>query len=502
MPNFTKSLADQYGGTEPFPTGQRSPLAPKREAQEPYPIDALGPILGPAASAMVSGLQVRPALAAQCLLGSASFVAMRFANVSPPHGGGDVILSLFLTTIAASGERKSTANRVAMAPIEKYQRLLAEQRELQMEYYQKEKAYYDAVFAKAKRAAVKRSRYDEIMAGLKDEPLCPLSAQIILREPSVEAILDSAENAEACRGLFNDEAAGWLGGYAMSADKIMGTLGHISKIWDGDSISQLRVSRDTPPVTDQRMALHLMGQEVVFGPLLSNELAREQGFLARILLVEAEPLAGTRKVGHTYTRKEKADIEAMQDHLYDLLVSRPVAMLQGKRNKLAPYKLTLSPEAMQVFREFEAEIEAAQAKGRKYELIKGWASKACEQALRLAGIFTVIENAENQREIDMKTMIRGVTLARFYVNEYRRLVASAIARPEIAKAQVLLNWFLEKRGTYIYRADIIQYGPSGCRSVSEIKPILDTLEKYGQIEAVQDRVINGKLRSNCYCVLN
>lgn len=208
MPNFPKSLADQYGGTEPFQSGQRDPLAPKREAQEPYPIDALGPILGPAARAMLSGLQIRPALAAQCLLGSASFVAMRFANVSPPHGGGDVILSLFLATIAASGERKSTAMRVAMAPFEKYQRLLAEQRELQMEYYQREKAYYDAVLSKAKRVAGNRAKYDELMAGIKAEPLRLLSPQIILREPSVEAILDSAANAEACRGLFNDEAAG------------------------------------------------------------------------------------------------------------------------------------------------------------------------------------------------------------------------------------------------------------------------------------------------------
>lgn len=287
----------------------------------------------------------------------------------------------------------------------------------------------------------------------------------------------------------------------MNADKMMGTLGHISKIWDGDSISQLRVSRDTPPVTDQRMALHLMGQEVIFGPLLSNELAREQGFLARILLVEAEPLAGTRKVGHSYTLKEKADIEAMQDHVYDLLVSRPVAMLQGERNKLAPYSLTLSSEAVQVFREFETKVESAQAKGQKYELIKGWASKACEQALRLAGIFTVIENAENEREIGIQTMIRGVTLAQFYVNEYRRLVASAIAQPEITKAQALLSWILEKRGPQIYRADIIQNGPSGYRSVSEVRPILDTLEKYGQIESIDDKVMHGKSRSNCYRVL-
>ena len=53
----------------------RLPLFPEMPAAEPYPVGALGPVLGPAALAISHKVQVPEAIAAQSVLAAASLVA-------------------------------------------------------------------------------------------------------------------------------------------------------------------------------------------------------------------------------------------------------------------------------------------------------------------------------------------------------------------------------------------------------------------------------------------
>ena len=77
----------------------------------PYPLDALGPLLGGAAAAIAEAVRAPPELAAQSVLAVAGFAAQDKANIT--MDGRTYPLSLFLITVAESGDRKTACDRVA-----------------------------------------------------------------------------------------------------------------------------------------------------------------------------------------------------------------------------------------------------------------------------------------------------------------------------------------------------------------------------------------------------
>jgi hypothetical protein len=99
------------------------PLAPPNREPEPYPIAALGHMLADAAQSISNRCQCAPALAAQSTLAAASLAAQRLADVRLPYGQTRP-LSLFLLSVAASGERKSTADNEALIPVRMHEKNL------------------------------------------------------------------------------------------------------------------------------------------------------------------------------------------------------------------------------------------------------------------------------------------------------------------------------------------------------------------------------------------
>ncbi|MBF0819946.1 DUF3987 domain-containing protein, partial [Streptococcus acidominimus] len=65
---------------------ERLPLFPPLPPAAPYPLDALGPILGEAASAIARKVQAPAAIAAQSVLAAASLAVQAHADVRMPYG--------------------------------------------------------------------------------------------------------------------------------------------------------------------------------------------------------------------------------------------------------------------------------------------------------------------------------------------------------------------------------------------------------------------------------
>src|SRR5947209_2473986 len=81
----------------------------------PFPVDALGDMLGPAAQAINDRIQAPMAIGAQSVLAVASLAAQIHVDVKLPIGRGEnKPVSTYLVTIAASGERKSAADKQAL----------------------------------------------------------------------------------------------------------------------------------------------------------------------------------------------------------------------------------------------------------------------------------------------------------------------------------------------------------------------------------------------------
>src|SRR5438105_2784702 len=103
------------------------PLMRELPPADPFPIDALGNVLGAAARAIHDRVQAPLAICGQSVLAAAALAGQGHADIVLPIGPGQSRpLSLYLVSIAASGERKSACDSEAMLPIRRREAALRE----------------------------------------------------------------------------------------------------------------------------------------------------------------------------------------------------------------------------------------------------------------------------------------------------------------------------------------------------------------------------------------
>jgi len=98
------------------------PRALMRELRpgDPFPVDALGNVLGNAARAINDRVQAPLAIGSQSVLAAAALATQGHADVVLPIGPGQARpMSCYLITVAASGERKTACDAEALWPVRK-----------------------------------------------------------------------------------------------------------------------------------------------------------------------------------------------------------------------------------------------------------------------------------------------------------------------------------------------------------------------------------------------
>src|SRR5262249_41642684 len=106
--------------TDERPRPLLRPMAPATA----FPVHRLGPVLEPAARAIHAKIKAPMAICCQSVLGAAALVAQARANVELPGSGQLRPVPLFLITIAASGERKTSCDHEVLWPVDKHERNL------------------------------------------------------------------------------------------------------------------------------------------------------------------------------------------------------------------------------------------------------------------------------------------------------------------------------------------------------------------------------------------
>ena len=119
------------------------PLQRPLEPADPFPMEALGSILGDAALAIVDKVQCPEAIAGQSVLAAATLAVQAHADIELPQGS-TAPLSNFFLTVACSGDRKSTADRKALWPIGQREKTLRAQHDDAMPAYMIRQASWEA----------------------------------------------------------------------------------------------------------------------------------------------------------------------------------------------------------------------------------------------------------------------------------------------------------------------------------------------------------------------
>lgn len=485
--------ADDLQGFAPEPL--RRPVPPP----EPYPFAELGTVLQPAAESLRRVIQAPDAVCGASILAAASLAAQALANVE--IDGRNIPLSLWLLTIAESGERKSAVDSEAMRAARDYERQLARAHEVEMTAHAAELDEWEARCTAARTKAKKSqgAGLADALRAIGPAPPAPLVPRVVVADFTAEGLAKLLAIGQPTVGAFTDEAALVFGGHGMTKETVTRTAGTLCKLWDSGTLDRVRALDGATKLHGRRMAMHLMAQPVIAERALSDDVLSGQGFLARCLLAWPESTAGTRP----YQSESLRDDAALDRLAYRLgeLHRAPLPLADGERQELQPRPLHLTAEAKAAWIQLHDAVEAGMRPGGQFATVKAWASKTPEQALRIAGVLTLLESSVAQ-QIDADTIGRAAELALWHLNEAVRLAGTAQVSPEVRDAEALLDWCHETGRTLLYSRDALRLGPARIREREAFTQAMGELERAGWAEPLKDgAVLDGRHRRHVWRIV-
>lgn len=458
------------------------PLQRELGLSKPFPVAALGPVLEPAVLKVHQAIQSPLAMCAQSALAVTTFAVQRLANVS--IDGRKVPLSEYFATMGESGERKTATDRALSSEVERYQD------DLTAKYSEEEEAFKNQF-------AIHQCRRENTLRKMKDhspskdgtgnielpnEPQAPISPIVLTTDVTVEGLAKNFINGQPGMALFSSEGSSFVSGYGMKKEEQLKTAAMLSELWDGARICRIRAGEMVPKVVkDRRFSMHIMMQPKVLALLTSNEALSDQGFMSRLLVAAPESTSGTRFYTGIDLSQDR-DMAHFNQKISHLL-RRPLPLTPGMLNELSPRLLSLDTEGKQLYVGFHDNIERNLGKGGIYVPIRGFANKAAEHALRLAGVLTVVEDPDAEYIVG-STMTRGIELTLYYLGEALRLFNSAKADWELTSAEKLLKWIQEEAKRYVSLPDVYQYGPNFIRTAKLARSLMLILEEHGWVKFV------------------
>jgi len=487
-----RPLSETKNGADTSKRREKKPLQREIPPADAFPIDALGPVLGGAARALQNGIQAPMALCGNTVLAVAHLAAQAHADVLVD--GRVTPLSGFFLTVAGSGERKSAVDSVALKEIREFEKRLQEAYSLATRVRGSDRdndlKSRKSVGTAANASAEGSDRTKELASATSELP--PLSPIIICEEPTFEGLVKNLAVGYPSQGLFSDEGGRFLSGYSMGSENITATLAGLCKLWDGKALDRVRAGDGALKLYGRRLSFHLMAQPDVASTLMGNSKAEDQGFLSRCLVTMPPSTIGSRMY-RPVDLKTSPELGRFHSCILGLLQRAPKvedATDLFRRAQLSPKSLTLNDGAKAVYVDFHNYVENAMVD--KLRELRGFANKAPEHLLRLAGTLCIIENID-ALEISQAHAECARALVEFYLGEARRVNEMAKQDPDLRTAQKLLDWIQEKARA-VSLVEIYTNGPQPVRNVKRARHFTRILFEHGYLNPVKNVEFRGVQR--------
>jgi Protein of unknown function (DUF3987) len=488
------TVLKEFQGQRPLPLVRQVPPA------EAFPVEALGEVLGSAALAIHDHVQSPLAICGQAVLAAATLAVQGHADVELATGQIKPLSSFYLT-IAASGERKTATDNMALSPIYKHEAYLAEIYQAELPRFQNDKIAWEEARKKAiasnkgNRAAIRNALNE-----LGSEPVSPLLPLLTCPEPTFEGLILALQRGQPSIGIFSSEGGQFIGGHGMSEENKLASAAGYSSIWDGGAIKRVRVKDGVTILAGRRLSTHLMVQPDVANILLSDALLADQGMLSRYLVTAPASCSGQR-FSREPAPESRLKMLAYETRMHEIL-QLPLPLAAGKTNELAPRILRLSPDARTLQINFADHIERQIGPDGELKPISGLANKLPEHAGRLAGVLTVFENP-GAHEISQDFMARGIMLAQHYAGEALRLFQGAKIDADLRHAARLLDWLHHSwNEANISLPDIYQRGPNSVGSRQTALRLVKILETHGWLVKIPGgAVVGGEPRRDVWRIV-
>ncbi len=443
-----------------------------------YPLDALGPILGEAANVLARDVVAPPEVAAHSVLGVASFASQGIADVA--MDSLQYPCSAFLLVVAESGARKSTCDALAQKPLDDYQRRLNAE-------YKEATRLYEIGLGVHKRSQSELIRSTDLTDEQKKQkiaslskPRKPVSPLVVSQEPTLEGLQKSIAQGRRSQAIFSDEAGQFFGGYGMSSENRMKTSCGLSKMWDGGPFHRTRAMEgESLSVRKVRLTVQLQAQPYVARSVLGDELMAKQGVLGRFLVAHSACMIGTRQYQSVDVTSDPA-VSAYWERINQILENDLTVDSDGE---LVLDKLWLDDEAKRQWISRYNEVERAQGKGLILQNLKSIASKSGEHAMRLAGIFAVVEKTSL---VTADQVIRAWRLVNYYLASSVLASRRAVQDEVENKEEQWLKWLKKLSSEQLNIKYLSKSAPRQYRNgVDYIRTLMQHQEDLGHVRLIE-----------------
>lgn len=464
---------DQFDPPE-FVTGQPIEFRPSIGDGEDFPLDKLPGRLSDCIRAISDLVQVPVPIAAQAVLGACAIVAQTRIVIEMPTG--EIIpSSLFLFTVAASGDRKSSCDKKALGPVYAREKELRQGFETRQQQFTVAKAAYDAAVRAAKGGKKNRHQIQEEIENCGEPPTPPALPMLLVEEPTMEGIVKLLDEAYPSIGLFSDEGAQFLGGYSMQDEQQAKTGAILSQLWDGKPIKRVRGTDVTKILDGRRMSVHLMVQPAVAGKLFGNKALRDQGMMSRMLIAYPKSMKGQR-MWRDPDPLALESIKKYQSRLANLLQGA-FARMDPETKELEFSTCQLQPGARAMWIAFSDHLERQQGPDGALAEVSDIASKMAQHALRLAAVVSYYQGGETvvRDGISQDAMSAGIALGGFYLSEALRLFNAASVDEDSDNAQALIEFIRKEKLERVGRRWLSQNCPKPIRPAQTLTRAIDLL---------------------------
>lgn len=469
------------------------PLIEQISAQ-PYPLDALPPTVQAAVQEVQSFTKAPIPLVASSALAALSLTIQSYADVKRAEKLTGPV-SLFLLTIADSGERKSSCDGFFTRAIQAYEQAQAEAAQPALKDHH---ANFEAW--EAKRAGIKEKIRQlsksakptvEVEKDLRDlehqKPLPPRVPRLLYTDATPEALSYGLAKNWPSGGICSAEAGIVFGSHGMGKDSAMRNMALLNILWDGSAQKIDRRSSDSFTVRNARLTMALQVQEATLRNFFgrSGELARGTGFLARFLVAWPESTQGSRPF--TEAPINWPALEIFEQRITEILKQDVPIKADGG---LVPGLFSLSEEAKKLWVIFHDKIESQLSSGGELYDVRDVASKTADNAVRLAALFQVFEYGGG--DICAEAFISASRIAAWHLNEAQRFCGEFALPPAMANASRLQNWLINycrQHGTNIINRRFVQrcVSPIHLRDNTALMAALQELSEAGHIREVKNK---------------
>lgn len=413
------------------------------------------------------------AIIAATMLSTMSLASQGMFDVHMPTGS-DVATSLFMLTIADSGERKTSTDNLFTKPISDYQARMQKGARESAPRLESQQFIWDTKHTEIKRQIKKAVRanldmsplLEEQEAHLESKPVPPRHPKILYSDTTPEALLGNLASCWPFAALHSSEAMSVLNGRAMQQ------LGPLNELWDGNQ--SIRVDRRHAAsfeLTDARLTLSLMVQNQAFEQFCArnDNSAWESGFLARALVTRPASRQGQRSIHAEPLMKPV--FKALT--IFHATTTRLLSQTQKRFEEEQPRTvLKFSPEAQLKWMEYAQFSESKLGPGGFLSEIKGFGSKIMNNLSRIAGLFHIYTSDDD--EIQKETLASAWQVMVWYVDQYAAIFSpknETTIRAENAK--ILLEWLLgdqQKYGTTVHSVThLYKFGPKKLRLKNDMQ---------------------------------